>query len=89
MTGRDNKMPETGLTVPIVTDHAVLRFIERIHGIDTDAIRLIIANRCEAGVRYGASAVVSDGARFILRGDTIVTCYPRHWLPYFRGRDGE
>ncbi|AJY48209.1 hypothetical protein TM49_13720 [Martelella endophytica] len=79
-------MPETGLSVPIVTDHAVLRFIEHVHGIDTDAIRLIIANRCEAGVRYGASAVVADGMRFILRGDAVVTCNSRHWLPRTPGK---
>ncbi|WP_319519657.1 hypothetical protein [uncultured Martelella sp.] len=75
-----NPMPQTGRTVPVVTDHAVLRFIERVHGLDTEAIRAIIANRCEAGVRLGASAVIAENAKFILRGETVVTCYPRHWI---------
>lgn len=78
MSGRRN-MPETGFVVPIVTDRAVLRFVERFHGIDVETMRQMIQSRCVDGVRYGASAVISDGAKFILRGDTVVSCYPKHW----------
>lgn len=65
-------MKETGL-YPIVSDHAVLRFLERCHGLDVEAIRAEMRHAVETGVRFGASAVICDGVKFVLREETVVT----------------
>ncbi len=65
-------MKETG-RYPIVSDHAVLRFMQRRHGVDIEAIRAEIRAAVETGVRYGASGVIADGVKFVLREETVVT----------------
>jgi len=65
-------MKETGL-YPVVSDHAVLRFLERCHGLDVEAIRAEMRSVVKNGVRLGASAVICDGVKFVLRDETVVT----------------
>ncbi|MBB4122936.1 hypothetical protein [Martelella radicis] len=72
-------MPTTGFEIALVSDHAVLRYIERRHGVDVEALREIIRDACREGVRYGASAVIDDGVKFVLEGDRVVTCLKREW----------
>lgn len=66
-------MPETGIARAVVTDHAVLRYLERVHGLDVDYFRGVIADQVADGVRYGASAVQVDGVKFVLVGARVVT----------------
>lgn len=61
---------------PNVTDHAVLREIERVHGIDVEKIRKHIAKRVAGAVAQGACGVLSDGVRYIIRGGSVVTVLP-------------
>lgn len=61
---------------PNVTDHAVLREIERVHGIDVEMIRKHIAKRVARAVAQGACGVLSDGVRYIIRGGRVVTVLP-------------
>ena len=56
-----------------VTDHAVLRYLERVCGLDIDALRASIAAGCERGAAAGAPVVRFSGARFLLRGERVVT----------------
>ncbi|AEQ50772.1 hypothetical protein [Pelagibacterium halotolerans] len=62
------------------TDHAVLRWLERAHGIDVEAIRAHIENGAETGAAYGAVAVQIENIKLVLRdngigpdGDVLVT----------------
>jgi hypothetical protein len=59
-----------------VSDHAVLRFLERHHGIDVEHVRQLIGACCQRGVEAGAPVVRVGKARFLLRGRVVVTCYP-------------
>lgn len=52
-----------------VTDHAVLRYLERVGGFEIEQLRRQIAARIRKAAPEGASAVVIDGHRFILRDD--------------------
>lgn len=67
----------------IVTDHAVLRYIERRHGLDVEALRAEIAASCATGAAYGAHYVLADGVRYVLRSDgpaaVCVTVLARQW----------
>ena len=62
-----------------VTDHAILRYFERAHGLDIEFFRRHLAALASSGVREGASAVIAEGVKLILVEDTVVTVYERDW----------
>ena len=61
---------------PRVTDHAVLRYIERVGGFDVDAVRRHIANVCAQAVAAGATTLKHDGVRFTFSSDAVTTVMP-------------
>ena len=57
-----------------VTDHAVVRYLERVKGIDMDAVRAEIAAHVDLALEHdGVSGVLSDGFRYRLQGLTVTT----------------
>lgn len=56
-----------------VTDHAVLREIQRVHGLDVEGIRRAIARKVARGMEKGAVGVLVDGVRYVLRDGRVVT----------------
>lgn len=58
---------------PIITDHAVLRYLERVVGIDVEAHRRAMEMKTEDAVVRGACALVSDGFRYKISDDRVVT----------------
>lgn len=52
-----------------VTDHAVLRYLERAHGLDVDAVRQHISGRLANGARLGAVGVTIENVKFVLERD--------------------
>ncbi len=64
---------------PIVTDHAVLRYLERAHGLDVEHFRAHIRELVTRGAAAGATGVIADGVKFVLQGDTVVTVLERTW----------
>lgn len=62
-----------------VSDHAVLRYLQRRHGIDTEAVRRHLAGLTLNGAQLGAMAVRAEDVRIFLRdadlghGRTLVT----------------
>lgn len=57
-----------------VTDHAVLRYLERVEGIDIEAVRRRIGKTVDlAGDHPAASAILSNGVRYHLRACVVVT----------------
>lgn len=60
--------------VPRVSDHALLRFIERVLGFDVEAVRdRILTDTVKSAILAVASAVNVDGARLTVKDNTIVT----------------
>lgn len=59
-----------------VTDHAVLRYLERVQGMDIEAVRRGIGRRIDALTEGhdGMCSVVIEGHRFIIVEDRVVTC---------------
>ena len=57
-----------------VTDHAVLRYLERVKGIDIEAVRLELGHVVDRAVEKGAKGAIIDGIRYVLDGPTIITC---------------
>ena len=55
-----------------VSDHAVLRYLERRHGMDIEAIRLHLAGRAMNAARLGAVAVQIENVRLFMRDNATV-----------------
>lgn len=62
-----------------VTDHAVLRYLEREHGLDVDAVRNHIAGLAATGVQLEAISVKVERVKLVLCGETVVTVLKRNW----------
>lgn len=61
---------------PIITDHAMLRYLERVIGVDVARHRHDIEQRVAMAVNLGACALVSDGHRYAIQDCHIVTVKP-------------
>lgn len=60
-----------------VTEHALVRYMERVKGIDVEAYRREIARiAARADDHDGASAVLKDGFRYVLVDGRVVTVEP-------------
>ncbi|WP_456387913.1 hypothetical protein [Profundibacter sp.] len=59
-----------------VTDHALVRYLERVIGFDVDGLRRHIGGIADLGIRHGASGVQSGGFSYKLRGNTVITITP-------------
>lgn len=55
-----------------VSDHALLRYLERAKGFDFTAIRDKIQKAAQAVIATGASSVVVDGLHLIVESNGVV-----------------
>lgn len=62
-----------------VSDHAVLRYLERAHGLDVEAVRAHLAGHAVSAVRLGAIAVRIDGVKLVIEDGVIVTVIKAEW----------
>lgn len=62
------------MTPPRITDHAVLRFLERVKGVDLAAVRAEMATpEVCAAVKAGARSVITQGHALVIENGTIIT----------------
>ena len=64
---------EAAQTPSRISDHAVLRYLERVYGFDLEATRNEIAEKSEAAIAMGASAVTVNGVKFKIRNNVVTT----------------
>lgn len=62
-----------------VSDHCVIRFLERRFGFDLESVReeILKTQGLEKAVRMGASKFIKDGLVFVIENYKIVTVYPK------------
>lgn len=66
-----------------ITDRALVRYLERVHKIDMDAVRSDIRSRVsELAIAAGASiggpyAIKSGRHTYVCEGETVITVTPR------------
>lgn len=58
---------------PRVTDHALVRYMERVMGLDLTPVRAEIERRAALAVTLGATASRQDGFRFVIDGRRVIT----------------
>ena len=69
---------------PRISDHAVIRYLERIKGVDIAAVRAEIMALCAHAFETEAQAMVVGGHRYMIARDrTVVTVEP---VGYSRAR---
>lgn len=73
------------MTHAIVTDHAVLRYLQSAYGLDVEAVRQHIAGRAATAVELGAIAVKIDGVKLLLRGAYVISAVPPTVRPRWPG----
>jgi hypothetical protein len=56
-----------------ITDHAVVRYLERVRGVDIDAVRREIAARVATGLEAGACGVLVEGMEYRIENGHVVT----------------
>lgn len=59
-----------------VTDHAVVRYMERALGVNVEGLRRRIGRRADKAFKAGASSVTIDGLRYTVRNGALVTVSP-------------
>lgn len=58
----------------IVTDHALVRYIERVLGVNLQEVRrAILTDSIKAAVKGGAASVTIDGFTYIIENGRITT----------------
>lgn len=60
----------------IVSDHALIRFLERECDIDLSDARAYLERRVAEAVAAGASALYRDGFTYVLRDGRLITIHP-------------
>ena len=59
---------------PQVSDHAVLRYLERKYNLDTDAIRKeILTPQALAAIKRGATSFSEDNIKFLVQDGVVLT----------------
>lgn len=56
-----------------ITDHALLRWLERVHGIDIDFFRQALLDETRDYIEIGATAVRKDGVTYIFKNGRLIT----------------
>lgn len=59
-----------------ISDHAVLRYLERAMALNIDLVREHIASICQPAASVGAVCVRSEGLRFEIANNTVITVRP-------------
>lgn len=65
-----------------VSDHALVRWLERVGALDTEALRGMLAcsleKAAQAGLALGSSnfLILADGMVYLVRDGVLVTCIP-------------
>lgn len=61
------------MSLPFVTDHALLRYLERARGIDVELIREHVALLCAPSANAGAKSYRVEGVTYVFKKGHVVT----------------
>lgn len=60
--------------VPTISDHALLRYIERVCGVNVEDLKAeLLTDAVVLAIKQGASAVKSPVGTMVIKGSTVVT----------------
>jgi hypothetical protein len=70
-----------------ISDHAVLRYLQRAMGLNIELVREHIATVCAAPAAFGAVCVRAEGLRFEIVNGVVTTVAPDNGLPSRNSRE--
>ena len=70
-----------------VTDHCLVRYLERAMGLNVELVREHILGICSGPASFGAVCVRSEGLRFEIASGAVVTVAPDRQHPSNISRD--
>lgn len=74
---------------PTITDHALLRYMERVHGIDIAALKSSLLNEAMIrAIKSGASAMKTPEGVFVIRGASVTTFLSHEMRPKRKTKRG-
>ncbi|MEM9968472.1 MAG: hypothetical protein AAF755_10260 [Pseudomonadota bacterium] len=59
-----------------VSDHAVVRYLERVKGMNIADIRALIGKKADDSISQGASGVISEGHFYKVQDGVVTTVAP-------------
>lgn len=65
----------------LVTDHAIVRYLERVGGFDIEGLRQSIGRRCDPALEVGASSVLIEGHAYVIADGKVVTVLDAGEMP--------
>lgn len=60
----------------VISDHAMLRYIERVIGVDLEPIRQKIVDTVEPAYKAGATRISADGVTYSIRSNFVTSTLP-------------
>jgi hypothetical protein len=70
----------------VITDHCVVRYLERAMGLNVELVREHILSLCGDAAAFGAVCVRAEGLRFEIDGTRVCTVTPDHTVPNRTGQ---
>ncbi|MCI5075571.1 hypothetical protein [Oricola sp.] len=64
-----------------VSDHAIVRWLQRECGWDIEALRTTIGECCERGAAAGAPVVIVGSVKFVIEDNVVVTTLDKTMRP--------
>lgn len=75
--------------VPTITDHALLRYMERMHGIDIAALKADLLTEALVGaIKAGATAMQTTEGTFVISGSSVTTFLSKDMRPKRKTKRG-
>lgn len=72
---------------PVISAHAVLRFMERVHGVDLESIRdEMRSHAVKQAIVFGAGYVERSDCTLVIDGNTVVTVLDKGMRPKGRSK---
>ena len=75
--------------VPTISDHALLRYIERVCGVNVENLKAeLLTDAVVLAIKQGASAVKSPVGTMVIKGSTVVTFLDPDMRPKRKAKRG-
>lgn len=75
--------------VPTITDHALLRYMERVHGIDVAALKAeLMTDALVGAIKAGATAMQTTEGTFVINGASVTTFLSKEMRPKRKTKRG-
>lgn len=75
--------------IPTISDHALLRYIERVHGVDVDALKAeLLTPSLTNAIKSGATGMKTPAGTFVIVGSTVTTFLSQDMRPKRKTKRG-